>query len=151
MLLAWSRFVIEENSIPQHLAYKLLIFIRLMRNADFDISYQELDAYMRELLDEPQLALPEHMTAKLNGANPYIQRLNQLNQRTKELHDTIQSQAAERQSKGLISAALTAAGNARGASASKAHGGIAGAFVPSKGAGARAEGEGTAAGSERPE
>ena len=64
MLLAWSRFVIEEDSIPQHLAYKLLIFIRLMRNADFDISYQELDAYMRELLDDPQLALPEHMSMR---------------------------------------------------------------------------------------
>ena len=62
MLLVWSRFVTEEDSIPQHLAYKLSIFIRKMRNADFDISYQELDAYMRELLDDPQLALPDHMS-----------------------------------------------------------------------------------------
>ena len=31
-----------------------------MRKADFDISYQELNARMRELLDDPQLALPEH-------------------------------------------------------------------------------------------
>lgn len=117
----------------------------------FDNGKPKSDVKLSRSTLEVLLALPEHMTAKLNGANPYIQRLNQLNQRTKELHDTIQSQAAERQSKGLISAALTAAGNARGASASKAHGGIAGAFVPSKGAGARAEGEGIAAGSERPE
>ena len=44
------------------MAYKLSIFIRKMRNADFDISFQELDEYMRELLDDPQLALPDHMS-----------------------------------------------------------------------------------------